>query len=88
MDAPQHKAIVGANLRRAIEAIGITPAQAARVAGVSPSRLGNWMRGANYPDPLALLRLRARFGVTLDYIYAGDLAGLPRALADRVAGRP
>ena len=82
MDAARHKQLVGARLRQAIKAVDATQSEVARALGISPSKLGNWLRGDNYPDIMALVRLRNRYGITLDWVLAGAVAGLPKGVAD------
>ena len=60
---------------------GPQSAIAARL-GVSKSKLGNWLRGDNYPDPYAMWLLCRHYGVTMDWIYRGEIFGLPVSLAD------
>lgn len=82
MDAALHKRQVGDRLRLVIEAIGITQVEAAKVMGISAPKLGNWLRGDNYPSNLAMLRLKERYGVTLDYLISDSVVGMPSSLVD------
>lgn len=82
MSISLHKRRVGANLRMAIEALGLSQAKIARDFGVSPPKLGNWLRGDHYPDPWFVLRFCERHGVTADWIYRGKVLGLAQPLAD------
>lgn len=76
-----HKRQVGQNLRLAIEAIGMRPADLSRTFGVSPSKLGNWLRGDNYPEPPLLVRLCDEYGLTMDWFYRGTRAGVAASVA-------
>jgi transcriptional regulator with XRE-family HTH domain len=76
----------GFRLRRLIDALGISYAQAATDMGVSPSNLGNWLRGSACPTPYELYRFSAINGVDCNWVYLGDPSRLPRALADRALG--
>lgn len=80
-----HKQQVGRNLRITIAAIGIKPADAAREMGVSPQKLGNWMRGDNYPDPFLITRFCADHSAPLEMVYAGIAASAHPALASAYA---
>lgn len=55
--------------------------------GANRSRYGNWESAANFPDEMAMMRLCAATGLTLDYIYRGKLDAVPLALAIRVKAR-
>lgn len=71
MGNTRHKVEVGRRLRIAIEAIGASQADVARELDVNPSKLGNWLRGENYPDEWFITRFCDRYGVTTDWIYRG-----------------
>jgi len=38
------------------------------------------------PDPAVMARLRYEYGVSLDWLYAGDPSGLPYHLAQKLLG--
>lgn len=73
---------VAENLTLIIGVLGPSQVEIARRIGVSPSRLGNWMRADNFPDEYAMWRLCEEYGVTMDWIYRGRIYGLPAELAD------
>ena len=81
-----HKAQVGRRLRAAIEALGITQTEVGRALGVAPSKLGNWLRGDNYPTPWFVKRFCDRYGMTTEWIYRGIVTGLPSELGKRALG--
>jgi transcriptional regulator with XRE-family HTH domain len=73
-----HRRQTGSRLGVAIEALGKTQAEVCRTLGVSPSKLGNWIRGDYYPDPYFVAQFCDRYGITADWIYrnqAGAVAG-------------
>lgn len=82
MAATWHRRRVGSRLRVAIEATGKSQVEIARQFGVSPSKLGNWLRGDNYPDEMFLSRFCERFNISMDYLYRGQVAA---AMAGPVA---
>lgn len=82
MDATMHKRKVGSHLKMAIEALGLRQHQVAKEFGVSPSKLGNWVRGDNYPDEYFVKRFCERYQVSADWIYLGKVYGMPSPLAD------
>lgn len=82
MAATWHKRKVGARLRLAIEAVNKRPADIARQFSVSPSKLGNWMRGDDYPSEWFVVQFCDRFNVSMDYLYRGLVS---TAMADPLA---
>lgn len=75
---------VGARLKRTREALPGSPSQYELAAKLNVSRTtwSNWEQGEKLPDPVVMVRLKERFGVTLDWIYSGDARGLPHELAE------
>jgi DNA-binding XRE family transcriptional regulator len=59
----------------------------AKWVGVGRPRYVGWESAANFPDEMAMIRLCAATGLTMDYIYRGKLDGVPLALAIRVRAR-
>jgi transcriptional regulator with XRE-family HTH domain len=83
MAGSEHKKEVGDRLLLTIQAVGRTQAEIARAFDVSPSKLGNWIRGENYPDPRFLLAFCERYAVTMDWLYRGRVSSAMDApLAD------
>lgn len=79
-----HKAQVGQRLREAIEALETTQTAVGEALGVSQSKLGNWLRGDNYPAVWFVKRFCDRYGVTTEWIYRGIVTGMRADLADRL----
>lgn len=75
---------VGIRLQQSLIAIGKKPAEIARNFGVSQQRLSNYMTGARPLDIDLAMKLSARFGITLDWLYMGDMKSLPYELAQRI----
>lgn len=67
---------IGLRLRAVREVEGLTQEVFARAIGVTETALGNWERGERIADVLAMVRLLSRFGVTLEWVYAGHLRGM------------
>ena len=82
MSNAQHQIRVGERLRLAIEAKGLTQVAVCKALGVSTSKLGNWLRGDNYPDPYFIKRFCDRYGVSADWIYRGVVSGMSADVAD------
>jgi len=70
-------ASAGRRLADVRKALGLSQRELAKAITVSSGSIGNWEAGERTPDITAMLRLRAKFGVTTDYIYAGSMIGLP-----------
>ena len=86
MDAAQHKAEVGGRLRLAIEGLGLSYASVARAFDISQSKLGNWMRGSDYPSEWFIYQFCNRHPITADWIYLGRVAGVQGELGDALFG--
>lgn len=67
------KATTGEDIRPFAERLGCTESQ-----------WGNWENGERMADPLVMARLWDRFGVTLEWIYAGSLRGMEPELQDKL----
>jgi transcriptional regulator with XRE-family HTH domain len=81
---------IGRRLQMAVEEIiareRITRTEFARRTHTTLSKLGNWIRGEHYPDPLFVWHLHEEFGVTADWLYLERIPGLPPSLRQRIAG--
>lgn len=55
------------------------------MGGIETSTWNRWERGHRYPDPVAMVRLCDHFGLTMDYLYRGDLRGVREDVAFRLA---
>lgn len=82
MSSLTHKRRTGSRLGIAIQALNKTQSEVAKTLGVSTSKLGNWIRGDNYPDPYFVSQFCDRFGITADWIYRGVTTSLPGPLGD------
>jgi transcriptional regulator with XRE-family HTH domain len=69
-----HKQAVGSRLRMMIEAVNQRPADVARLFGVSASKIGNWMRGDDYPSEWFVCQFCDRFNLSADFLYRGRVA--------------
>ncbi|MGD0107771.1 MAG: helix-turn-helix transcriptional regulator [Rhodopila sp.] len=82
-----HKAQVGRRLRAAIEALGISQAEVAKVLGASSSKPGNWLRGDNYPSEWFVKQFCDRYGITTGWLYRGIITWSIRASRTRFGNR-
>ena len=79
---------LGVRLRWAREAENKTQADMCRLLDdMDPSTWNRWEHGSRYPDPVVMVRLCERFGLTMDYLYRGKLAGVREDMALRLAAR-
>lgn len=76
--------MVGNRLQMTRLALGKSQADLARVLLISPQRWNNYERGARPIDIEFAIRLCERFGLTLDWLYRGQMGGLPFELAQRL----
>ena len=74
-------ALAGARLRAARKALHISQKAVCAAINVEQSTYSQWETGKHLVDPLAATRIKEHFGITLDWIFAGDLSALPYALA-------
>lgn len=70
----------GGRLRAAREALGISQQDMARACGAEPQRWSNWEAGRHLPDPLVMVRAAQVYGISLDWVFAGDPRNLPGRL--------
>lgn len=54
--------------------------------GISTSRWSNWERGRAAIDLNVAIAIKAKYGVPLDFIFAGDTGGMPAQLAAKIVG--
>lgn len=71
------KEAVGRRLAAARLALGKTQEQLAAEIGVERNTYANWEGGSRLAQVQAMLRLMARHRVTLEWVYAGGLHGMP-----------
>lgn len=84
MDVELWKRQVGDRLAQSISAIGKKPADIAKMFGISQQRLSNYIRGERPLDIVLAMKLSARFGFTLEWLYLGDIRSLPYELAQKI----
>jgi transcriptional regulator with XRE-family HTH domain len=78
---------IGRRLRATRETLGLTQEEAAAIGVISDKAWSMWEQGERTPAVGSMLRIRDRFGISLDWIYAGDPARLPHELAQRLLNR-
>jgi len=77
------KRLVGRRITmvRTVKGFGLRPF--ARHMEVDHTKLNHWEKGTHYPDISFVAALHQRFGVTADWIYFGEIAGVPLQLAEQ-----
>lgn len=63
-------------------ALDMNGSQFAAAIGVTQPALSNYEAALRRPDLDVAIKIRARTGVTLDWLYLGDRSGLPRRLLE------
>lgn len=66
------------------EALELNQAEICRAIEVQPNRWNQYETGERRITLPVAAKLVDRYGVTLDYIYLGDPAGLPKRIVDRL----
>lgn len=74
----------GLRLRAARQALNLSQEVLSREIGATRTALANWENGERLADVVAMTRLLSRFGIPLEWIYAGRLAQLPYDLAQAI----
>lgn len=81
----QMMAEMGKRLRWVREASGWNQTQAGEVVGVTQTAWSLYERGLRWPDAFEAVRLIAKLKISRDYLLTGDLGGVERDLAIRLA---
>lgn len=71
--ASEAKRQSGLRLRAARMTLGLTVEKLAEAIGSTRSAMTAYENGQNMPDPLAMARLLRRFGIAMEWIYAGEI---------------
>lgn len=75
---------MAARLKLTRLALGLSQAELCRRADLSRNTYNQWERGHGRPDVHYVIRLCETFRLTLDWIYRGEMQGLPPSLAETV----
>lgn len=71
--ASEAKRQAGLRLKAARLALGLSAEKLAEAIGVTRGALTAYENGQNMADPLAMARLMRRFGISMEWIYAGEI---------------
>ena len=69
-------------------ALGLTSAEICREIGIKQNRWSQYLPSSKQQRRVTMdvvLRLKARFGITTDWIYAGDPSGLPDRIRVKIS---
>lgn len=75
-------------LAQAQAALNLKSADICREIGVEPNRWSQYLPNSKVQRRVTMdvvLRLKARYGITTDWIYAGDPSGLPDRIRAKIA---
>ncbi len=72
---------VGARIRALRHESGLSQTGLAKLLEVTPGAVGNWEQGQVNPTIRQALKIRRKFGVSLDYIYCGEIQHLAQGRA-------
>ncbi len=78
---------VGLRLTATRLALSLTQEAMARAIGVERNAYANWEGGTRLAQVPAMLRLMQRFGISLDWIYAGQLRSVPFEVAQQLVAQ-
>lgn len=76
---------MGRRLRWVREALGQSQGQIAEAVGVHQTAWSLYERGLRWPDQFEAVRLIAKLRISREYLLEGDLSGVERELAIRLA---
>jgi transcriptional regulator with XRE-family HTH domain len=72
--------LVGKRLRQARAALRLTSKAFAASINVRPNTYSQWETGSRLMDIMSAAALAERYGLTLDWLYRGDIDTLPHGL--------
>ncbi|WP_135075571.1 helix-turn-helix transcriptional regulator [Terasakiella sp. SH-1] len=84
-DREQKKLLdVGNRLRISRTALGLSQKDLYQTLGVKAASWSHWESGKRMPDPIVMFDLYEKFGITMEWIYGGDIRGLPFSIAQTI----
>lgn len=84
MTAPPDAAEVGLRLKALRASLKLTRAEMADANAIDRTNYGRFEDGKRLVTVDIACRLKVRYGITLDWLYAGEMGALPQSLADRL----
>lgn len=74
LDTATYRVDIANRLLIAMQANDLTPADVAKQFGIKRARIGHWLTGRYYPEPIFLLQFCTRYRVSFDWILAGRVS--------------
>ena len=71
-------------LKAARIALKLSAKEVCEAINIQQNTYSQWETGKSMVDVAAAARLKKNFGITLDWIYSGDPAGLPYSIASKL----
>lgn len=78
------KDAIGKRLQLSREALGVSQSEFADRCEIARNTYNQYEKGVNKPPVDAALKMRELYGLTLDWIYAGDPSTLRHEIADKI----
>ena len=75
---------IAGRLRLTRQALRLKQAALCRQTGIAPNTYNQWEQERGRPDLDGAMKLCDAFGITLDWIYRGSMAGLPYEIAESI----
>jgi transcriptional regulator with XRE-family HTH domain len=75
---------IGVRLRKARNVLGLSQKELYDSLKVGASTWHNWETGKRLPDPIVMVELRRAYGVSVDWIYAGETRVMSRSLIKKL----
>ena len=75
---------IGKRLKMFRKALDIRQVDLARELGWSQQKWGQWENVVRNPNISDMIELAERYGITLDYIYRGDMSRLPEWMEKKI----
>jgi transcriptional regulator with XRE-family HTH domain len=66
------------------KSLGLRQVDLARELGWSQQKWGQWEKGRRIPNIPDMIELAERYGLTLDYVYRGDMSRLPEWMSKKI----
>jgi len=86
--APGRYAEISARLRAVRDVFEMQPKEFYEAAGITGGTFYNWETGNHRISIDGALKLRDRYGLTLDWIYCGNVDALPHKVASALRSSP
>lgn len=83
---PQDKTLqaIARRLELTREALGLSQSEFADKAGIARNTYNQWEKGKGRPQLDGAIALCSTYNLTLDWIYFGEMAGLPYQVAQKL----